>query len=780
MLSALILTALVSRQGGLTFVFTRGEVPNPGVARPIRYWGVQDTTLDSLSPNESLGGTASLIGGPQQTILIQFSNLDLASLTGPKRYRKVLKASLKLTQLSGSTPTLKAVSRVLLPWGEGPAVRLAPIKMTKSASGETTVARPEEAVAHRAATWKERLAGEETWQTPGALGNKDSAAIKEATLSVEGKGVSIDGLEATIQEMIDHPYENHGFALSFSAPVEFASSKSQNDRPRLVLELGEAPAPTGPDLSVTSIESSPSTPKDGETVTWTAHVKNVGDAPSSGFSGVWSVGDRPGTPSDNTKALAPGEETTLSIQHVFHVSKLDHRGNNLLFKITPNGSDADPTNNAVQIQEGAVPVTVNVPKEIADAQGSRLADYVQAQARAWNEEVLPHSQFSFAPDGALERARIQAVTIGGSTDVLKGVGLGLGLKDASLFNIQRGAATLAPTRAALDLFPGLLGAGDTRYEGFLPGRLNIPLEPYYVSFTDAVPMVSTDLLNASEVGFLNTRLGLPVAGAPSPYDFAPGTLVLRALDFRGRPLASTELSIYQSKAGKIDGAAPTLTVKTNENGNVVLTSKGPAGPFGTLDADLGNGVFLIKAVNGGLTEWGWLKAWHLTQALRRGSTAAAVLDVRFNVSGNAQDTSADLATDRIITDSEGDLPAKLSALIDDSEDTEATLPDKVGSWVEIDLGRDRTIAEVRLVSKSGFWKKFDIIAYGTGQKVEEAAEPWSRELNWAWTAANRSDSADRASVAYRNLPQKVRYLRIVNRSGGEGKLGAIHVYPAKL
>ena len=115
---------------------------------------------------------------------------------------------------------------------------------------------------------------------------------------------------------------------------------------------------------------------------------------------------------------------------------------------------------------------------------------------------------------------------------------------------------------------------------------------------------------------------------------------------------------------------------------------------------------------------------------------------------------------------------------------EVTLGGKAGDWVEIDLGRDRTIGEITLLGDpSDFWPQFDIMVYATGQKPAEAS-PWASELNWNWTASNRRDligtDPNTVSVAYRSPEIRIRFIRIVNRSSAIGKLKAIRVVPIKI
>ena len=68
------------------------------------------------------------------------------------------------------------------------------------------------------------------------------------------------------------------------------------------------------------------------------------------------------------------------------------------------------------------------------------------------------------------------------------------------------------------------------------------------------------------------------------------------------------------------------------------------------------------------------------------------------------------------------------------------------------------------------WKQFDIVGYGTGQKPGEAGL-FAQEMNASVRAV---------PAFYRGPAPRVRYLRIINRSGEAGRIRAIRVRPAIL
>jgi hypothetical protein len=762
---------------------------------------VTDTTLDSSNADTNHGGSMSLLGGPGRTILIRFG--DLNRVVGP--FHRVRKASLVLGSGGGPTPSLRSVSRVLVPWGEGPLQTLSGIlRVQKPAEG--TPAKPTAPL--WGATWRERRGQRTAWQQPGAAGAADAEPIATAKIASDDKALTITGLEDAVQRMAERWYENHGFAVSFETPTEVSSSQSVKNRPRLVLELEPVAPKTGADLSVVSISRGAA---EGGEVPFTARVKNVGTAASEGFAAAWVVGERQNATIENPNRVEPGQEVTFTVRQPAKNTP-DHRVHPIGLRIVPKGNDAVAGNDYLEVQENARFVTLVVDPKLAEAAkatpntlGSRsVEDWAQEQVRTWNDVYLAHSRFSFATEGAKERVALQGIEVGQpggvgtgtgntlnyawlptttitSTDTafLRSLGVASGLPDMSAMSIARGRIDLKDNgkpvdRSNVDRFPGIMGYGDTRFEGSVPGQIGLPYEPYFSPIFEVNPLEPTGLLSATDVARVNRGLEGGTLTMPK-------TLLVRAQDLTGRPLSGVELSFFQTKDGRVPDGPPAFTTVVGTTGTGVLPNRGEFGPFGQIDPMAGNGTFLVRALVNGVPEWSWLKAWQLYDAASRGNQTAAIVDLRFNVPGAPLEADVDLARDRIITDSAGSLPAKLVALVDDSTDTEVAIGPKVGDWIEIDLGRDRTVGEVRLATKSGFLPRFDIVGYGTGQRAEEAI-PIAKELDWAWTSQNRGESGPggTVSVAYRGPIPRVRYLRILNRSGGEGKLAAIRIVPARV
>jgi hypothetical protein len=750
-----------------------------------RYWDVSDTFLDSSTPDTPNGGSYTLLGGKGKVILIRFG--DLNRVIGPHKH--ITKATLYLSPSGGDVPIFKSASRVLQSWEEGPRTVIMSILTPQSATAKAEVPR-------WATTYRQRHAGFEAWGAAGASGPQDTEAIPDATMDTTGTEIAIHGLETTVQRMLDQPGQNHGLALQFTSNSEFLSSKSPNGRPRLEIETIEADPTPGPDLSVTRIE------KSGDT--YTAHIKNVGDQPAPSFSIQWSVSGQLEKPLTVDTSLKPGDETTPTFTYNFPASKTDHRVHPLTLKVIPNGPDACAANNELTINADAIPIDVTVTPEAAQRLmsgnylGSKgLEDWVQSQIQLWNDTYADKSRFSFAPDGALERLRLNSIQISAdastgmavvngdvdpmhaSLPFLRQLGQAAGLLNGDLMQITQGSVNIqgSTSRASTDLFPGLMGYGDTRFEGMLPGAIPMFYDPATDPAHQGADLEATDLLCGNDVAALNAHLESKPAKRSDDLLPIKKAIILQVLDLTGQPVKSADLLFFQSTQGKFMGGDPAFAVRTNDNGIAILNTRGAAGPFGDLDQNAGNGTFLIQAKANGVLETGWLKAWQLNEESIRNATT---FPIHLDLPDAPIETDTNLALDRLIADSAQDLPTKLSTLIDDNNDTTAALPSGKDSWVEIDLGRDRTIGEIDLVTKGDpMWRQFDVMVYGTGQRPEDAYS-WIRELDWNWTVKNRSDATNGAkTVAYRGSSQRVRYIRLVNRSGDPGSLAEIRIFGAR-
>lgn len=794
-----------------TVALSQGATISPPNAPSFQYWNEEDATIDSSDPDFNFGGQSTIDGGPGKVILIQFG--DLARALGPNA--KVLSAKLMLTPTSKQSPHLKAARQVLATWHEGPVLTVAAMLEEHRKAPKVGSAKAVHKTPNLSATWRHRLGGEESiaWQTPGADGPNDSQPIAGVTMvqTLDG-GIEIDGLESTIQSDADRWYDNHGIALEFDTPVEFESGKSASGRPTLSLQMENGPSPSGPDLSVAWIERA--APVGGSDPIFIAHVKNVGDAPAPAFKASWVCSGRTGPQFEIAAALAPGQETTIQAVLPVKAGSHDHRLGAVGLRLYPSAGDANAQNDYLEICPDAIPIDVFVDRGWFDGSvgmtGSKsFEDWIQAQFRVWNDTFLARSRFSFAPDGSTQRVRIGKITtvdvgspdpadglnirfrsgdnpyrepLGCSRILLHALSAKLGLTDLGKLQLSAERVVLqgAAKRAALDPFPGIMGGGDTRFEGAVPPEFALPLDPSVGPELVKGSFEPTDLYAATDIGALNDQVvGGSIEGSLGKL---PRLTLVQVTNRAGIALPRLSISVFQSANGTITDATPVSTITTSAAGMVALSAIAAPGatqkqgPFGKLAADGSNGVILLAATLNGVTDYQWIKAWQLSDAARRGNAVVAVEDVSFDLPTDPIDPATDLAAHRIVTDSVDDLPAKLQPLVDGGASVD--LPSGAGSWIEVDLGRDRPIAEIRL--SGNLWAEFDIEFYGTGQKPSEAVV-WARERNWNWSRATRGDAGPggSAAVAYRSPALRGRFVRLVNRSPRGGTIDGFRVSPIK-
>lgn len=687
----LLLPAVVA-QVAAAELFRGASIGEPG------YWAVADAYLDKAEPAQDHGGGFTLLGGDNRTILIRFG--DLNRVVGSKF--RVISARLALTPSAGDVPKLTKVTALDAPWGEGPLATLTRIISTAEGAKKTGVARG-------AATWNERRAGIVAWPSPGNPGG----TTVEATAGPVGRTIEIAGLAATVQGWIDRPWTNHGLALAFTGDVEFFSSQSPSGRPKLLLSLEPVTTTmeTKPDLAVTLLS------KIGGK--WTATVRNVGSAPAPAAKAVWVVDGKSGAEA-SVPALAPNAEAT--IPYGGGEPKEDLQVPNLALQITPSGKDAATANDRLDAFTTGKPVTLRLKAGLDP----------QAVVQYWNETVATQSRFSFAPEGVRPRVRLEGATVaedgaGTLPEALRQIGGALGLPSPS---------------AGGDWYPGLMGYGDTRFEGTTAGRIPLPYEPYSDPATATALLEPTGLLSATDVGRLNDgndKLPLPTV------------VMLRVLDLIGRPMAGLEVTVEGP-------GVPATKVTTGAEGTALL-------PKAAFKSDLSNGVLTVRATRQGATESGFVKAWRLSDTFRRGNSPVAIADVRLNLPALALETETDLAAGKAFVDSEGK-PYVLGA----------PLSEKPGAWIEVDLGRDRTIGEIAIKPGSKFWDRYEIRLGTTGGKSEDASL-WAGELDEAWTLRNRSSNG---WISYRAPMQRIRTVRIVSKSGGPASLDGLRVVPVRI
>lgn len=331
-------------------------------------------------------------------------------------------------------------------------------------------------------------------------------------------------------------------------------------------------------------------------------------------------------------------------------------------------------------------------------------------SRLWNQWNVDQSFYSFAKYGALKHVN------------------GEGDKDEA-FAIRTEIEPLASSSNITDtnIIPGLVPpARSTRNPLFRQ-----------------VGMVEGGPLTMAQVDYLmNGKLQMPKV------------TLAKVVNIDGRPIENVVL-------GMKTATSDTQDLKTEANGVLVLPK---------INDDLKGRVTFTASANGS-TDSFEVPLAAFTNLYARGNVAASSLDLPFNLPMWPLVKDANLVAGKPTKDSAGSFPAQLVGLVDDSLDTTYTLPAK--GWVEIDLGRDRTMGEITF--QGDMPNHFKVVVYGTTDKVEQAMW-WIDEID---AAKFRREYAVTGDLTYRPTPTTARYIRIENLTDAPAKLKGLQVFAAK-
>ena len=715
-LSAIAAATLLMQAPTRTVNLVRGDVVE-GFNGPFKYWDSTDTYLDQKSPENGNGGQGLLLGGPGRTVLVRFG--DLARVVGPGW--RVTEATMELNVSNGKARSLKSIGALRQDWGEGPMNTLASVLAGK---GESVRA------SRGQACWKFARFGDSTSAWNGAT---DFEPIKVDTGKTNESQLVIDGLATAIQTFAERPYDNHGFALTFTDSVEFVSNQSGEFRPRLRLRLEPTEKPKGADLSVVSIVRSNDE--------YRATVKNLGDGDAPAFKASWLItGDAP--VAVDGPALAKGAAADISIRKSVRSQSNDHRWQTVDFRLAP-GTDTNPRNDACRYYVGGIDETLtyfgnSLPEN--ELGTNAVWDYFKSLVSRFNDVACAHSRYSFAPEGARERVNFCGVKVqsghvpNDEVSTLTEIGVAAGLKNLAL---------AVPDHFTNDPFAGIMGGGDTRNELVLSPRVTFANTPKF-------PLDEVyGLLSRTDVATLNAKLD----GIKVP---EPNVVLIRVLDRGNEELANLNLDFFDPS----DLNKPVQTVRVDRSSSFVLPAK------------LKRGDYLVRASLFGATDWVTLREWQLADLGVRGNIGAALLELHFNLPTTPLEIG-DVAKDRGVSDSVNSDPSTLSKLTTEGNATDVKMPAEDKGWVEIDLKKDRTFGEIVLeTATQPMWNRFEIRVYGTGDKLAESFL-WTTDANWGWTTKGTG------KMAYRGPIIRARYIRIINRGGGEGFLSRVRVTPVK-
>lgn len=377
--------------------------------------------------------------------------------------------------------------------------------------------------------------------------------------------------------------------------------------------------------------------------------------------------------------------------------------------ITSDNSSKDPRGSLMRI------VTIfddpAVPQEVVtiDPAGSWVK-LTTASSRLWNQWYVDQSYYSFANYGAGKYVN------------------GEGDRD--------------------DAFPPVPGVqdyanGSKMMDTIMPSLLVIPPRSVRNPLYRQIGIVDGGPLSLAQVDFL-------MNGKPQ----FPTVVLGKIVNADGRPIEDATVSVMA-------GGSETKGLKTDASG-VILLPKFPAGTSGDV---------IITVESYGQTATLKTPSTTFSDLYARGNRKAIPIELPFNLSLWPINRDANLVQGKPTKDSANSFPAQLVGLTDDSADTAYTLP--VGGWVEVDLGRDRTLGEI--VFQGEMPKQFRVLVYGTTDTVEQAGW-WIDEID---SARFRREYDITGDLTYQPTPNTARYVRIQNLSDKPARLTGLKIYAAK-
>ncbi|HOM52612.1 MAG TPA: discoidin domain-containing protein [Phycisphaerae bacterium] len=532
-----------------------------------------------------------------------------------------------------------------------------------------------------------------------------------------------------------------------------------------------------------------------------------------------------------------------------HRNSLDHRDRWVTFEVDPDDAIADynRNNNALSQFIEAPCMGIYAEQSMYDmfnAQVNQLGtfsfeDWVNWYVSIWNETYLEMSRFAgFAEDGCLERVRVQKIQIvpdgtlqggnhipGGQTNFLIDGEWGMlpdqayvdkfskilewawlhecthqmGMIDLYSMNMESGTpvapsrvkvkdgGTTYITRGYYPSFMGLMAGDDTRF--------NPSYEP-------------TGLLEDWTCGALNSNCGYRRGFYGEMLYDVPDVARLRAVDATGSPLPFAEFKIWQSSGGQTsetnnsgvpypwqpifegqadaDGVVTLPNINTLENGPFTTYTGHTLkpNPWGRINVVGTNGSFLISVKAQGQKDYAFLRVTEFNKKYWSGHTAEATCDVRVQIAPVA--LGDNIALGRTATASSG---SGAAYLVDGNPNTRwdgGNSP--VGTWIQVDLGSNRTFAAVDLFQNGyggDFFQKFRIEASTTSAFTGEQTLFARESVSWNRASSDRRDmdpadpDLDAFTVRYAGAPTTARYVRITCEEAHWSKLAELRIYESQ-
>lgn len=401
-------------------------------------------------------------------------------------------------------------------------------------------------------------------------------------------------------------------------------------------------------------------PELGETVTFVAYVKNKGTAATPPCAYRWSINGVP-VSSGLIGAVAARDTASVELYWVWNVADtgFDHTDQTVAFEIDPTNqvSETFETNNTLTDYIEAMSLDIYVDQAIYDAFDATenftgtygFEDWIQAQIAAMNDNFA-RSTYPLAPDGCLERVRIDRIIIGpapGDTDLVADgrwqfsgdpayAGYANRVDNGLVHELMHQIGVIdiyqmpvTPTHNAV-----VTPDGWPVNMGFAFGRPGIMAGGDITPHTSGMTQYTPEYCSSHSVLGLNSSVGYR-RGYYGEYLFdIPAENRIIVHDSAGQPAPGVTVRVYQGGFGAMDGTAVSEGV-TDAQGMLVLPNREPvrttttatghtlaANPFGTINVVGGNATLLLEfARPGGDFDYRFFNIIEFNEAFWGGATS---------------------------------------------------------------------------------------------------------------------------------------------------------------
>lgn len=760
----------------------------------LRYdqdWVIQDTFLDQNSPEANYGGDQFLSAGAGKVTLIRFNNIHERVPAG-----RIVRAELVMRVSGGEVTGLRRAGVLRSSWSLGSGNRAAALPFSLTAQTETLPG----------ATFLTRHGGEGDlrWSAGGAGGNEDILEVESARLVRDGALIRITNLEQAVTLMRDNPAENFGFRLEFEGSAEIHSSRSAGFRPELIVEtddsFGVATESPGAILYGLQADEFPSQnnayPAPGTPVSWQVRVGNWGDSAISDLAVEFRRDGRLIETATLVAPIEPGGEVTVRTSLPWADADESRRWSRVSAHLI--GDNVRRSQDTVAVAYiGAIPVAFR-----SDADGAEAWRQAERFALWINEVVFPSVRFRATPAGVQERIRVASVNQGDGVYLQGSPGSDVANLESLLEALQVVDASQGQAFLEGDLPQQLSGViltsrpggihgpgslrGDFRndlaWDNFLP----IPDPAVVDPMVARNPLPNRNVVPRTSATLLNAGLGVLGAERERLRHRIPRQINIQVTNTRREPVAGAPVRAFWHDGTELRPLQTSSDRTTSPGGSVAVrfdeVPGGGVSPFGRFPGRNDAWAIILEVRAPGGLETLWLPYWQLIDEYGRGNRDLAIIALRGPFGDAPADRTEDRALDRVLTDSKGNFPAELQGLVDGNYTNPLSLDEEGEYWIEIDLGRDRPLAEVRLLFGEGAaFPQFRILAYNTAQTAAQA-RLWVEEGNGLLTqelrAGRHSDGV--MMHTYRAPSTSARFLRIVVPAGSaKGILHGIQVFPPR-